>query len=170
MLVKVIIRHLYVGTIHKARIFGPVAPHELTLQSIVVLARFHVWLLKFFDLGLRGFLTLLIGEYKFLRYAMGGRAARRPGGPVIAPVLLCPAQPLRTTTVVARPDPLGSHFGRHTYPERLMAQRDSGLAQPSQGRPVKLAGTAARLPFRSGGVCATLGFLQAESSNDSRFC
>jgi hypothetical protein len=49
MLGKVIIRHLYVSTIHKAHHVRPVARHGVTLQSIVVWARFRVWLVKFFD-------------------------------------------------------------------------------------------------------------------------
>jgi len=120
--------------------------------------------------GRRGFLTLLLGEYKFLRYARGGKATGDSRGRVVAPLLLCPARPLRTTTLVARPDASGSHSGGHPHPEHHVAQRHSGFAQSSQIRPAKLAGITARLLFRSGGVCATRGLLQAESSNHPRFC
>ena len=120
--------------------------------------------------GRRGFLTLLLGEYKFLGYARGGKAAGDSRGRVVATLLLCAARPLRTTTLVARPDASGSHSGGHPHPEHHVAQRHSGFAQSSQIRPAKLAGITARLPFRSGGVCATLGLLQAESSDHPGFC
>ena len=219
-----ITRQLYLCTMRKACHLRPVALHEFTLQSIMVLSGLRLWHLQVShsaaghwchlrDLviaakagihsanpwecavvgldsrfrgndqrlewipipndtstGRRGFLTLLLGEYKFLGYARGGKAAGDSRGRVVATLLLCAARPLRTTTLVARPDASGSHSGGHPHPEHHVAQRHSGFAQSSQIRPAKLAGITARLPFRSGGVCATLGLLQAESSNHPGFC